>query len=238
MTSNSAARDYADSAVIGEAERRSRATLILIVAIWGTGLAGHFTPLAEWPALFLYVLGSIALALVHCRREHAWRSVGITRNNLRRALLWGGIIGGGLMLLDWINTWLYYRAGNPPMVEMESILVDQRLILLFPLLVLAEEFLWRGMALSALRDRGWGAHSAVAVTTLGYAVNHFAVAPVGMVERGMMALMALPIGIIGGYLVWRLRNVWAAVAVHLLTFLSMTVDIFLMPELFGAAAGT
>jgi membrane protease YdiL (CAAX protease family) len=238
MSNSSAAAGNATSPARAEAERRLRATLILVLAIWGAGLAGHFTPLAEWPALFLYVLGSIALALVHCQREDAWRSVGISRENLRGALLWGGIIGGGLMLLDWINTWLYYRAGNPPMVEMESILVDQRLILLFPVLVVAEEFLWRGMALSALRDRGWNKHKAVAVTTLAYALNHFAVAPVGMMERGMMAMMALPIGILGGYLVWRLRSVWVSVVLHMLTFLSMTVDIFVIPGLVGAAAGS
>jgi membrane protease YdiL (CAAX protease family) len=236
--SNSVTTGRAATSEVVAAARRLRAVLILVGAIWGAGLLGHFTPLAEWPALLLYVLGSIALAVVHCRREHAWRSVGITRSKLRRALFWGALIGGALMLLDWINPWLYYRAGNRPMVEMESILVDQRLILLFPILVLAEGFLWRGMALSALRDLGWNSHLAVALTTLAYALNHFAVAPVGMVERGMMALMALPIGILGGYLVWRLRNVLAAVTVHMLTFLSMTVDIFIMPGLAGGAAGS
>lgn len=219
----------------GEAERRLRGVLVLVALIWSAGLIGHFTPLAEWPALLLYVLGGLGFTVFHCQREGAWQTVGITRRNLRRALLWGGAIGGALMLMDWVNTWLYYRAGNPPMVDMESLLVDQRLILLFPVLVLAEELLWRGMALSALRDRGWNMHLAVAVTTLAYAFNHFAVAPVGMVERGMMTLMALPIGILGGYLAWRLQNVWAAVAVHMLTFISMTVDIFVMPGLVGVA---
>jgi membrane protease YdiL (CAAX protease family) len=221
-----------------EVDRRSRAVLILVAAIWSAGFLGYLTPLTEWPALFLYVLGGLTLTLVHCRREQAWATVGVTRINLRRALLWGGAIGVSLMLLDWINTWLYYRAGNPPMVEMESILVDQRLIALFPVLVLAEELFWRGMALSALRDRGWNMHLAVAVTTLAYALNHFAVAPVGMMERGMMTMMALPIGILGAYLTWRLRNVWAAVTVHMLTFLSMTVDIFVMPGLVGVAAAS
>lgn len=219
----------------GELDRRFRSVLLLVAAIWLTGLIGHFTVVAEWPALFIYVLGGLGLTLVHCRREQAWVAVGISRDNLRKALKWGVIIGGGLMLLDWINTWLYYRAGNPPMVDMESILVDQRLIVLFPLLVLAEEFVWRGMLLSALRERGWNIHLAVFLTTVAYALNHFAVAPVGMMERGMMSLMALPIGILGGYLVWRLRNVWVAVTVHLLTFLSMAVDIFVMPGLAGVA---
>jgi hypothetical protein len=51
-------------------------------------------------------------------------------------------------------------------------------------------------------------------------------------------MMALPIGILGGYLVWRLRSVWVSVVLHMLTFLSMTVDIFVIPGLVGAAAGS
>lgn len=31
----------------------------LTAVIWIVGLVGHFTPLLEWPALAIYVLGSI-----------------------------------------------------------------------------------------------------------------------------------------------------------------------------------
>lgn len=103
-----------------EADRRLRSVVILVAAIWSAGFLGHFTPLTEWPALFIYVIGGLSLTLAHCQREQAWAAVG-----------------------------------------MESILVDQRLILLFPVLVLAEEFLWRDMARCTLRDRGWNMHLAV-----------------------------------------------------------------------------
>ncbi|NTU83177.1 MAG: CPBP family intramembrane metalloprotease [Chloroflexales bacterium] len=212
-------------------ERRLRLTLGLVGAIWLLGLVGHFTPLTEWPALFLYVIGAIFMTLRYCARADAWRKVGITRHNLGPAILWGGVLGVALMLMDWGNTYMYYRAGNAPMAEMETILVKMGFIYLFPVLVLAEEFLWRGMLLSALRDRGMNIHLAVVITTLAYAVNHYAVAPVGFTERGLMAIMALPIGILGGYLTLRLRNLWVAVIIHLCTFISMVVDIYVLPGL-------
>jgi uncharacterized protein len=214
-----------------EPERRLRLGLTLVGAIWLLGLVGHFTPLREWPANFLYVLGSLGLVIAYCRRNDAWEKIGITRRNLNAALLWGGGLGVALALMDLSNTYMYYRAGNPPMAEMVSILVGMNLIYLFPLLVLAEEFLWRGLLLSALRDRGMNPHLAVLLTTALYALNHYAVAPVGMTERGLMAIMALPIGILGGYLVLRTKNVWASVAIHMLTLVSMVLDITLMPIL-------
>ncbi len=210
---------------------RLRLSLGLVGAIWLLGLVGHFTPLTEWPALFLYVIGSIFLSVRYAIRANAWRKLGITRRNLNHAVLWGGLIGIALMLMDWINTYMYYRAGNPPMAEMQTILVGMGFIYLFPVLVLAEEFLWRGLLLSALRDRGMNIHLIVAITTLAYAVNHYAVAPVGLTERGLMALMALPIGILGGYMTLRLRNLWVAVIIHMCTFLAMVVDIFVLPGL-------
>ncbi|NTV65438.1 MAG: CPBP family intramembrane metalloprotease, partial [Oscillochloris sp.] len=133
--------------------------------------------------------------------------------------------------MDLANTFMYYRSGGAPMEQMQSLLVGLGLIYLFPVLVLAEEFLWRGLLFSALRERGMNPHLVVLLTTALYALNHVAVAPVSMLERAMMAGMALPIGIIGGYLVLRTRNVWASVAVHGLTFVSMVLDITLMPML-------
>ncbi|NNJ09236.1 CPBP family intramembrane metalloprotease [Chloroflexales bacterium ZM16-3] len=214
-----------------EPERRLRLGLALVGAIWLLGLLSHFTPLREWPATFLYVLGSLALVLGYCWRNDAWQKLYITRHNLRAALLWGGGLGVALALMDLSNTFMYYRSGGAPMAQMETILVGLGLIYLFPVLVLAEEFLWRGLLLSALRDRGVNSHLSVLITTALYALNHYAVAPVGMFERSLMAIMALPIGIIGGYLVLRTRNVWASVAIHMLTFVSMVLDITLMPML-------
>ncbi|NTV62960.1 MAG: CPBP family intramembrane metalloprotease, partial [Oscillochloris sp.] len=137
-----------------EPTRRLIAALALIGAIWVLGLVGHVTPLREWPATFLYVLGSLGLVLVYCRRANVWQQVGITRNNLRSAMIWGGGIGVGLAAMDLANTFMYYRSGGAPMEQMQSLLVGLGLIYLFPVLVLAEEFLWRGLLFSALRERG------------------------------------------------------------------------------------
>jgi membrane protease YdiL (CAAX protease family) len=219
------------SADQSEPSRRLRLSLGLVAAIWLLGLIGHFTPLGEWPATFLYVLGSLGLVIGYCRRNDAWRQFGITRDNLGAALLWGGGFGLGLAAMDLFNTFTYYRSGGAPMEQMQTILVGLRLIYLFPVLVLAEEFLWRGMLFSALLSRGVNKHLVVLITTVLYALNHYPVAPVGMFERSLMAIMALPIGIIGGYLVLRTRNVWASVAIHMLTFVSMVLDITLVPIL-------
>lgn len=208
---------------------RLRRSAGLIIAIWIAGLIGHFTPLAEWPALFLYVLGSIGLTLCHCAQQRDWRGAFVTRHNLRAALLWGGGIGLLLSLVGAVNTIIFYASGGQPMAHMQRLLVELGLMYLFPALALAEEWLWRGMFLSSLIERGTNHHAAVAVTTLAYMVNHFFVAPVGWTERGMMALMGLPIGLMAGYLTVKTRNVWSAVALHTIIMAAMMLIVFVIP---------
>lgn len=206
-------------------------SVALIAAIWLLGFVGHFTPLKEWGALFLYVIGSIALALWLGKRNDAFEQLFITRKNLGKALLWSSLIGGVLFAMDVGNTYFYYKNGGEPMKEMQTILVDMGFLYLFPILIVAEEFLWRGLLFSALLRRGMNPHLVVAITTALYMVNHYAVAPVGFYERSLMAMMALPIGIANGYLVLKTRNAWAGVWLHSLTMISMTLDIFLIPSL-------
>ena len=199
--------------------------------IWVVGLAGHFTVLQEWPALALYVLGSIGLVLYRGKTSGEWEQMYLAGGNLRKSLLWGGIAGVLLFSMDVINTVIYYKNGGAPMSGMQFILVNRSLLYLFPVLVLAEEFLWRGIMFSAMIERGFNKHLTVFLTALFYVVNHFAVAPVGMKERAMMAMMAFPIGIFGGYLVLKTRNLWGSVLVHMITMLSMMLDIFVIPQL-------
>ena len=202
----------------------------LMGAVWLIGILGGITGLTEWPALVLYVIGGLGVAVI-LGRTQGWATLGVTKANLRAATLWGGGIGVGLMLLDWINTFFYYRGGGAPMEAMETILVGMGFLYLFPVLVLAEEFLWRGVLLFGLRDSGVNAHLTVGLTTLFYALNHLFVAPVPLFERWLMVGMALPIGVIGGYLVLRTRNVWAAVWLHGLSLVAMVADIFIIPGL-------
>lgn len=203
----------------------------LMAAIWILGLAGHFTPLQEWPALFLYLFGSIGLVLYRGKKNGEWEQMYLAGGDLRKSLQWGGIAGALLFGMDIINTVMYYKNGGAPMGEMQDILVNRSLLFLFPLLVLAEEFLWRGIMFSAMIEKGVNKHLTVLLTTLFYVFNHFAVAPVGMKERALMAMMAFPIGIFGGYLVLKTRNVWGSVLVHMITMFSMMLDIFVIPQL-------
>jgi membrane protease YdiL (CAAX protease family) len=199
--------------------------------IWILGLAGHFTPFKEWPALFLYVFGSIGLVLYRGKKNGEWQQMYLAGGDLRKSLLWGGVAGFVLFAMDIINTVLYYKNGGAPMMEMENILVNRSLFLLFPVLVFAEEFLWRGIMFSSMIEKGFNKHLTVFLTAIFYVVNHFAVAPVGMKERALMGMMAFPIGIFGGYLVLKTRNLWGSVLVHMITMLSMMLDIFVIPQL-------
>jgi len=173
----------------------------LVGLIWLTGLAGHFTPWLEWPALFVYVAGSLGLVLFLGRTGTGRQEIWLAGGNAGRSLFWGALAGAVLFIMDITNTILYYKSGGAPMVEMEGLLVHRSLLYLFPILILAEEFLWRGVMFSSLIEKGFNPHLTVLLTTILYALNHFAVAPVGMRERALMAMMAVPIGVLGGYLV-------------------------------------
>ncbi|RTY34807.1 CPBP family intramembrane metalloprotease [Chlorobium phaeovibrioides] len=203
----------------------------LVGLIWLTGLAGHFTPWLEWPALFVYVAGSLGLVLFLGRTGTGRQEIWLAGGNAGRSLFWGALAGAVLFIMDITNTILYYKSGGAPMVEMEGLLVHRSLLYLFPILILAEEFLWRGVMFSSLIEKGFNPHLTVLLTTILYALNHFAVAPVGMRERALMAMMAVPIGVLGGYLVLKTRNVWGSVIVHMITMVSMVLDIFVIPQL-------
>lgn len=212
-------------------DQRLKLSLGFMALIWAVGLVGHFTPFFEWPALFLYVTGSIGLVLYRGRVFGEWHEMYLKGGDLGKSLFWGGLVGAVLFVMDIANTVIYYRNGGVPMGEMQYILVSRSFLFLFPVLVLAEEFLWRGIMFSAMIDKGFNRHLTVFLTAMFYVLNHFAVAPVGFRERALMAMMAFPIGIFGGYLVLKTRNVWGSVLVHMITMFSMMLDIFVIPQL-------
>lgn len=203
----------------------------LTAVIWIVGLVGHFTPLLEWPALAIYVLGSIGVVVWRGKSNGEWAEMYLAGGDLKKSLKWGGIAGIILFTMDIFNTVMWYKSGKPPMMDMQGILVNMNFLYLFPVLVLAEEFLWRGLMFSAMIQKGYNRHLTVFVTAIFYVLNHFAVAPVGMQERAMMGMMAFPIGIFGGYLVLRTKNVWGSVLVHMITMISMILDLFVIPNL-------
>ena len=199
----------------------------LMAAIWLLGFAGHFTPLHEWPALFLYVVGSIGLVLYRGKKKGEWKEIYLAGGELRKSLKWGLIGGTILLLLAMMNTvtMMKNQNGAAMMSGMQYLLVNRSLMYLYPILVLAEEFLWRGIMFSAMIERGFNKHVTVLLTTLFFLLNHFAVAPVSMMERAMMAMMALPLGLLGGYIVANTKNVWGSVLVHMIVMTSMIAAI-------------
>ena len=199
----------------------------LMAAIWLLGLAGHFTPFHEWPALFLYVVGSIVLVLFRGIKKGEWSEMYLAGGELRKSMKWGVIGGTLLLLLAMMNTvtMMKNQNGAAMMSGMQYLLVNRSLLYLYPILVIAEEFFWRGIMFSAMIERGFNKHLTVLLTTLFFLLNHFAVAPVNMIERAMMAMMALPLGVLGGYIVVNTRNVWGSVLVHMIVMTSMIAAI-------------
>ena len=199
----------------------------LMAAIWLLGLLGHFTPLLEWPALALYVIGSIALVLYRGKKNGEWKEMYLAGGNLRKSLVWGLIGGTILLLMAMMNTvnMMKNQNGAAMMSGMQYLLVNRSLLYLYPILVLAEEFLWRGIMFSAMIEKGFNKHLAVLLTTLFFLLNHFAVAPVNMMERALMAMMAFPLGIMGGYIVANTKSVWGSVLVHMIVMTSMIAAI-------------
>ena len=219
------------SPVTAGEQERLKLSFGLMGLIWITGFIGHFTPWMEWPALYLYLFGSIGVVLFRGNNYSDWTKMYLAGGDLKKSLVWGGIAGGILFVMDIMNTVMYYKNGGTPMAEMEILLVGKSLIYFFPVLILAEEFLWRGIMFSSMIDRGVNGHLTVFLTAIFYTLNHFAVAPVGMYERALMAMMAVPIGIIGGYIVLKTKNIWGCVLLHSMTMVSMVLDIFVIPKL-------
>ncbi|KMM17644.1 CPBP family intramembrane glutamic endopeptidase [Synechococcus sp. GFB01] len=106
--------------------------------------------------------------------------------------------------------------GSLPLEAVRGLLFGRGLVLLLPLLVLAEEGLWRGLLLSALLESGLTPVWSVVVSTLAFGLNHLAVAPLALAERGLLALMALPLGLVTAVLTVRTRCLWGGALLHLL----------------------
>ncbi|AOS84152.1 abortive infection protein [Chlorobaculum limnaeum] len=202
----------------------------LTALIWITGLVGHFTPLQEWPALALYVIGGIGVVIWRGVSKGEWAGMYLAGGNLKKSLIFGAITGTALFVVALFNTAMMQSPESASMMaDMEDILVNRSLLYLYPILVLAEEFLWRGIMFSSMIERGFNKHLTVLLTTLFFLLNHFAVAPVNLKERAFMAMMAFPLGIIGGYIVVLTRNVWGSVLVHMILMTSMMAAIQFQP---------
>ena len=177
-------------------------------------------PLASWVALALDLLGSLALLTWRALVLHEAEALFPGGAGLRRSLLWGGGLGSALLMagligLPAMGAAVADNSSTGLLLEtVKPLLFDPGLVLLLPLLVLAEEGLWRGLMLSALLEVGLAPGWALGLSTLGFSLNHLAVAPLALSERAELALMALPLGLIAAVLTWRTRCLWGAVLLH------------------------
>lgn len=203
------------------AQARLNQTLVLLTAIALVGVLAPWSPLASWVALGLYLLGSLVLLTWRVLRCGEAEALFLRGPGLRPSLLWGGGLGAlllvvGLLGLPAMRAAMADGGGGLPLEAVKQLLFGQGLVLLLPLLVLAEEGLWRGLLLSALLELGLAPAWAVSLSTLGFGLNHLAVAPLALAERGALALMALPLGFIAAVITARTRCFWGAVLLHLL----------------------
>ncbi len=201
------------------AQQRLRQTLILLAAIGLVGALAPWIPWASWAALALYLLGSLGLLAWRALRCREAEALFLQGPGLRASLLWGGGLGAvllvaGLFGLPAMRAAMADGDGGLPLEAVKQLLFGRGLVVLLPPLVLAEEGLWRGLLLSALLELGLAPLWAVCLSTLGFGLNHLAVAPLALSERGALALMALPLGLIAALLTHRTRNLWGAVLLH------------------------
>jgi membrane protease YdiL (CAAX protease family) len=202
-------------------QARLRQTLALLTAIGGVAVLTPWAPLASWLALALYLLGSLVLLAWRVVRWHEAEALFLRGPGLRASLLWGGGLGAllliaGLIGLPAMRAAMASEPGALPLEAVRGLLFGRRLVLLLPLLVLAEEGLWRGLLLSALLESGLTPVWSVVVSTLAFGLNHLAVAPLALAERGLLVLMALPLGLLTAVLTVRTRCLWGGALLHLL----------------------
>lgn len=194
------------------------APLSLIGLVWLLGLSALAWPAAAWLALLVYALGSPSLAVRQWRRSGA-TSLRLAGGRWPHALLLGGLLGAALAALALVGF-----AVAPPPAEGEGflrLLPPPAMLTALTLLVLAEELLWRGMLPTALTRAGRPDWQVVLLTTLGYAANHLAAAPLPLPLRWGLVAMALPIGLANGWLSQATGSLWGGVIAHAMPMLLM-----------------
>lgn len=212
----------------GESRLRQSAALVAAMALVGALAPLH--PLASWAALALYVAGSLSLLAWRVFRCHEAKTLFLRGPGLMASLRWGTGTGLALLVLGVVGmpamrAGLAHPSGEAPLQAISSLLLGQGLVLLLPLLVIAEEGLWRGLLLSALLERGIHPAWAIGLSSLGFALNHLAVAPLPLTERVLLGLMALPLGVAAAVLTVRTRCLWGGCVLHGLLIAAMLLSL-------------
>jgi membrane protease YdiL (CAAX protease family) len=139
--------------------------------VWTAGAYGLFCAIGllsrAVPALFwVFVAYGIVFPLVWARRAGDWSTVGLTRQGLGRAALWG-LLGG----IAWAayTVVAFPPAGLPPLWDVQVVLaVPVWLLLLSPF----QELFYRGWLQPRLQ-RSLGRWPGLLATSLAYTLWHF-----------------------------------------------------------------
>jgi len=212
----------------GESRLRQSAALVAAMALVGALAPLH--PLASWAALAVYVVGSLSLLAWRVFRCHEAEALFLRGPGLMASLRWGTGMGLALLVLGVVGmpamrASLANPSGDAPLQAINSLLWGRGLVLLLPLLVIAEEGLWRGLLLSALLEHGLQPAWAIGLSSLGFALNHLAVAPLPLGERALLGFMALPLSIAAAMLTVRTRCLWGGCVLHGLLIAAMLMGL-------------
>lgn len=202
-----------------EAQRHLIEAVITYVAFCGLSGLSRFVP----PLFLLVVVSGIAFPLVWATLTRSWSSIGVTRRNLRQALLWG--LGAGMVYTLYIYISLPEEPSFSAMLILQSAVgIPLWLLIVSPF----QELFFRGWIQPRFQE-AMGKWIGLAVTSFCFALWHLfppfqgtptSTIPVSSVG-GFLSTMAL--GVLMGYVFQRTDNIVAPWLAHALAGISAVV---------------
>lgn len=126
------------------------------------GVASRFFPVC----FVLMVLAGLVLPIIAVRRERPARTLGYTRRNLRRSLLWAGGIG---VLMGVLTIGLHGTRSQP----LPGVQLVLGLVIWVAVMSPFQENVFRGWMQSRL-EAAWGLRPALLTTSVAFAIWHLA----------------------------------------------------------------
>jgi membrane protease YdiL (CAAX protease family) len=190
---------------------------IALLAFYGLSLLSRFAA-----AIYLLVVASgLFFPLIWGVFSKDWKTMGFTRRNLGRAVLWG--LAAGLLCCLY-NVLTATKVPPPAMLGLQLVIgIPIALLVISPF----QEFFFRGW-LQPRFEHAFGKWIGLSVTALCFALWHyfpaFETSPTGAAIRltsvyGFLTLLGL--GLVWGYVFQRTRNIIAPWVAHTLAIIGL-----------------
>jgi membrane protease YdiL (CAAX protease family) len=176
------------------------------------------------PVFLLVVVGGFAFPLIWAKLTRNWASIGFTRQNLGRALLWG--LGTGLAVMLYIFVTSGGERSLPPMLGVQlAVGIPMWFIIVSPF----QEFFFRGW-LQPKFQQALGKWAALVVTSICFTLWHFFPPfdlpnPTGTLPLTSLTgiLTTFGLGMIWGYVLQRTGNIVAPWVTHSLAGIAIVL---------------